>query len=137
MARLYMLRRNHFPDGFLIVVGLLVTRFRTLEKTIIALGIEQPLFVEASLLKLVINIGSDDEIILVLHKFQEVVVNGFRGGHIAVVENVPAPVGPMFLLGRELVESRRVHVGEAVFLDEIGKVFLKTLPRISETRRGG
>ena len=52
-----VLRRNHSPDGFLIVVGFLVTRFRTLEQPVVALGIEQPLFVEASLLKLVVDIG--------------------------------------------------------------------------------
>lgn len=137
MARLYMLRRNHFPNGFLIVVGFLVTRFRTLEQPIVALGVEQSLFVEACLLELVINIGGNDEIVLVLHELQEVVVNGFRGRYITVVVDMTAPIGPMFLLGRELMESRCVHVGEAVFLDEIGEILFEAFAIIGEARRGG
>ena len=137
MARLKMLRRNHFPDGFLIVVGLLVTRFRTLEQPVVALGIEQPLFVEARLLELVVDIGGNDEIVLVLHELQEVVVNGFRSRNVAIVENVSAPIGPMLLLGRELMEPCHVHIGEAVFLDEIGKILLEAFAIIVEASRGG
>ena len=137
MARLYMLRRNHFPDGFLVVVGLLVARFRTLEQPIVALRVEQPLFVEARLLELVVDISGDDEIVLVQHEFQEVVVNGFRGGYIAVVVNVSAPIGPMFLFGRELMEPCCVHIGEAVFLDKIGEIFLEAFAIIVEASRGG
>ena len=137
MARLYSLCRNHFPNGFLIVVGLLVTRFHTLEQTVVALGVEQSLFVEASFLELVIDIGGDNEIVLVQHEFQEVVVNGFRGRHIAVVVDMSAPIGPMFFLCRELMEPRCVHIGEAIFLDKIGKILLEAFAIIVEACRGG
>ena len=84
-----------------------------------------------------VHIGGDDEIVLAFQQFEQVVVNGFWGGNVAVVVDVATPVGPMFLLGREGIEARRVHVGELVFFDEIGEMLLEPLARIGESRRGG
>ena len=114
-----------------------MTRLRTLEQPVVALGIEKPLFVEARILELVVYIGGDDELVLVLHKFQEVVVNGFRSRHVAIVVNVSAPIGPMLLFGRELMEPCRVQIGEAIFFDKIGEILLEAFTIIGEPRRGG
>ena len=84
-----------------------------------------------------IDIGGDDEIVLAFQEFKQVVIDGLRGGHVAVVIDVAAPVGPMFLLGGKRIEARRVHVGEAVFPDEVGKVLLESLAGIGKPRRSG
>ena len=136
MARLY-LHRNHFPDSLFVVVVLWVTRFCALEQAVVTLRVEQPLFVKTRFLELVIDIGGDDEIVLVFQQFEQVVIDGFRGVHVAVVIDVAAPVGPMFLLGGKRIEARRVHIGEAVLADEVGKVPLEAFPGIGEPRRGG
>lgn len=57
---------EHTQNDFFIVVGLLAARLCALEQAIIALRVEQTVFVEARALKLVIDIRGDDEIILVL-----------------------------------------------------------------------
>ncbi len=114
-----------------------MTGLCALEKPVVALRVEQPLFIKPRFLELVINIGGDDETVFVLHEFQQLVVNGFGSGHKAVVVDMPAPVGPMFLLGGKRIETGRVHVGEAVFFDKIGKVLLEALAGIGEARRGG
>jgi len=136
MARLY-LHRNHFPDSLFVVVGSLVTGLRALEQAVVALCVEQPFFVKSCLLELVIDIGGDDEIVLAFQEFEQVVIDRFRGGHVTVVVDMAAPVGPMFLLGGKRIEARRVHVGEAVLADEVGKVLLEAFAGIGEARRGG
>ena len=128
--------RNHPFDHILVVVGFLVTGFRTLEQAVVALRVEQPFFVKSCLLELVIDIGGDDEIVFVFQQFEQIVIDGLRGGHVAVVVDVAAPIGPMFLLVGKRVEARRVHVGEAILADEVGKVLLETLAGIDEPRRG-
>lgn len=50
-----------------------MTWFRALEQSIVSLSVEQPMFIKACLLKLVVNIGSEYKIILVLDQ----VVDGF------------------------------------------------------------
>ena len=107
-----------------------------LEQAVVALRVEQSLFVKPCLLELVIDIGGDDEIVLAFQEFKQVVIDWLRGRHIAVIPDVAAPVGPVFLLVRKLVESRRVHIGEAVFPDEVGEILLEAFPRIGETCRG-
>ena len=82
-----------------------------MEQPIVALGVEQPFLIEPRLLELMVHIGSDDEIILALHQFEQIVINGFW--------------------------CRHIHVGEAIFLDEISEMLLKPLARISEACRGG
>lgn len=136
MARLY-LHRNHFPDSLFVVVGFLVTRLRALEQTVVALRVEQPLFVKSCFLELVINIGGDDEIVLVFQEFEQLVIDRLWGGHVAVVVDVAAPVGPMLLLGWKRVEASRVHVGEAELADEVGEMSLEAFARIGEPCRGG
>ena len=58
----------HLPDECLIVESLLTAWFTALEQAVIALRVEQPLLVKASLLKAVINVRGDDKIILVLYQ---------------------------------------------------------------------
>jgi len=40
----------------------------------------------------------------------------------------------MFLLGGKRIEARRIHVGEAVLADEVGKVPLEALAGIGKPR---
>ena len=132
-----LLLRYHLFDGLLVVVGLLMTGFRALEQAVVALCVEQPLFIKSCLLELMIDVGGDDEIVLVFQQFEQIVIDGLWGGHVAVEIDVAAPVGPMFLLGGKWIEARRVHIGEAVLADEVGKVLLESLARIGKPRRGG
>ena len=137
MARLYILRRNHFHHRLLVIVCLLVAWRCTLEQTVIALGVEQPLLVEACLLELVVDIGGDDEIILVFHDFKQSVINGFWSRQVSVALDMAAPISPMLLFARKLVEACRVHIRKTIFINEIGKVFTEPFARIGEPRRGG
>ena len=79
----------------------------------VALRVEQLLFVKTRFLELVIDIGGDDEIVLVFQEFQQVVIDGFRGGHVAVVVDVAATAGPMLHLGGERVKARRSEESRA------------------------
>ena len=66
------LRFDHRADGFLVVKRLLTARLTALEQTIIALRVEQALFIIASFLKAVVNIRGDDKIIFVLYQLQKI-----------------------------------------------------------------
>ena len=51
---------HHLTNGGLVIIGFLATRLVALKQAIITLRIEQPTLIESRLLKLVINIGSQD-----------------------------------------------------------------------------
>ena len=80
---------DHFTNHSFVIKGFLTARFATLEQTIIALRVEQPLFVKTRLLKAVVNVGCDNEIILVLHQLQKVIVDRLRRVLIAVDVDIP------------------------------------------------
>ena len=65
---------DHLPNDRLIIKGLLTARLTALEQTIIALRVEQALFIKASFLKAVVNVCGNNEIILVLHQLQKVLI---------------------------------------------------------------
>ena len=61
-------------DSF-VIKGFLTARLAALEQTVITLRIEQPLFVKSGFLKAVVHVRGDDEIVLVRHQLQKVVVD--------------------------------------------------------------
>ena len=67
-----LLPLDHLPNDLLIIKGLLTARLTALEQTIIALRVEQALFIKASFLKAVVNIRGDDKIIFVLYQLQKI-----------------------------------------------------------------
>ena len=128
---------DHFPDDRFVIKGLLTARLTALEQTVIALRVEQPLFIKARLLKAVIHIGRDNEIILVLHQLQKIIVDRFGGIHIAVDVDVPAPIRPEFFHRGEGIEAAAVHILNAVLLRKVGEMLLKPFAGVSEARRRG
>ena len=67
-----LLPLDHLPNDLLIIKGLLTARLTALEQTIIALRVEQALFIKASFLNAVVNIRGDDKIIFVLYQLQKI-----------------------------------------------------------------
>ena len=63
-----LLPPDHFTNRGFVLKGFLTARRTALEQTIIALRVKQPFFVKARLLKAVVNVGCDNEIILVLYQ---------------------------------------------------------------------
>ena len=53
---------DHFADHDFVIKGLLTARLAALEQAIIALRVEQPLFIKAYFLKAVVNVCGDDKI---------------------------------------------------------------------------
>ena len=84
-----LLKLDHVLDAFLIVIGLIVARLTALEESVIALSVEKALFVEACLLELVVNICSDNKIVLVLYKPEQLLVSAVVDVHIAVAPDKP------------------------------------------------
>ena len=132
-----LLLGKHLPDFRLIVIGSVVAGFGTLPQAIVSLRVEQTAFVKAPTLELVVNVGGQHKIILVLHQCQQLPINGKRGIHIAVIKNVTAPPGPVFLQRVIGIKSPGVHIGDAVFSVKIGEVPFKPFPAVGEAGRGG
>lgn len=75
-----LLLGNQTAYKFFVVVGCVMARLGTLKKTVIALRVEKPLFIEARLLKAVIHVRRNYKIIFVFDKFIQFVIYGFGGG---------------------------------------------------------
>ena len=131
------LRFHHLPDECLIIESLRTARLTALEQTVIALRVEQPLFVEPCFLEAVVHIGGQDKIIFVLHQCKQVIVNRFWGILIAVEPNIPAPVRPVFLHGGVRVKAVGVHIRKAVFAGKIGEICSESFPGVGEPGGGG
>ena len=58
----------HLPNDRFVIKSFLTARLTALEQTVIALCVEQPLFVKASLLKAVVHVGRNNEIIPILYQ---------------------------------------------------------------------
>ena len=128
---------HHLPDRLPVVKGLLTAELRALERAVIPLGIEQPLLVNPRRLELVVHVGGDDEIVLVPHQLQQVIVHRLGRGGVAVEPDIAAPEGPALLLRGEGVEPAGIHIVKAVLLLKVGEVPFKPLPVIGEARRRG
>lgn len=79
--------RDHRADRGLVVKSFLTARPAAPEQAVIALRVEQPLFVEPRLLEAVIHVGRDHEIVLVGHQRQKGIIHRFRRVRVAVDEN--------------------------------------------------
>ena len=108
-----------------------------LEEAVVPLGVKQPFPVKARLLKHVVHVGGEHEIIPPLHQLKQPLIHRLRRVHIAVDENIPAPVGPVLLQGGKRVKTAGVHVPEPVFPDKIREILLKSFPRVGKSRRRG
>ena len=129
------LRSCHAANGGLIVVGLIVTRFRTLPKSVIALGVKEPFFVKAGALKLVIHIGGQHEVILIVDQGQQFLIYPPGRAVIAVYQNLPRPPGPVFLKAFIRIKSAGIHIMKAVLGFKIRKVLPKPFTAVIEPRR--
>ena len=131
------LPRHHFPNDSFVIEGFLTARLAALEQTIITLRIEQPLFVKSGFLKTVIHVRRDDEIVLVSHQLQKVVVDWLGRIHIAVDVNISAPICPMLLRRCKRIEPAGIHIPKAILCRKIGEVFFKPFAGIDESGGSG
>ena len=127
---------DHLSDYRFIVPCLLTTRFTALKQSVVALRVKQPLFIKARLLKAVINIRRDNKIVLVLHKTKQFFIDRLRRVRIAVDEDIPTPICPVFLRCCIRIKSARIHIVKAVFRLKISKIFMKPLAVVGKSRRG-
>ena len=134
--RYVALRFEHRADRGLVVVRLLVARLAALPEAVIALGVEEPLFVEARQLELMVNVGGEHEVVAAAHEVEQVGVYAGRREVVTVAIDVAAPIRPMLLEGVEGVEPTGIHVGEAVLLDEIAEPPVESLACIRKASRG-
>lgn len=132
-----LLPLDHLPNDLLIIKGLLTARLTALEQAVIALRVEQPLFVEPCFLEAVVHIGGDYKVILILHQPEQRAVYRLRGVLIAVDINVPAPVRPVFLHGGVRVKAAGIHIRKAVFAGKIGEICSESFPGVGEPGGGG
>ena len=130
------LSQDHLPDHAPVFPGPLAAGFRTLEQSVISLGIEQPFLVESGFLKAMVHVGSQDEIVLVLQQLKQIAVGGFRRIHIAVDPDIPAPVRPEFFLRIIRIEPAGIHIPETVLPAEITEVPVKALAGVYKPGSG-
>ena len=128
---------DHPADNNLVIISHLMARFTALPEAIVALGVEQLRLIKSRQLKLMIHIGCQDEVVLILDQFQQVGIR-LTGCHIlSVTVDMPAPPSPVFLQRGKGIESAGIHIGDAIFLMEVGEVFQKALTAIGQTSGGG
>ena len=66
-----------------------------------------------------IHIGGQHKVILVLYQCQQHLVNRKRCIYIAVIENMTAPPGPVFLQCVKRIKSAGVDICDPIFLMEV------------------
>ena len=114
-----------------------MARGGALEKTVVALRVEEALLGEARHLETVVDVGGHDEEIVVPHQVEKVAVHVARGGLVAQQGDHPGPERPPFLGGREGVEAARVRVRDATGLHEVGEALLEDRARVGVAVRDG
>ena len=128
---------DHFADNGFVVPCLLAAGFAALKQPVIALRVNQPLFVEARLLEAVVDVRGDRKVVLALHQLEQVFIHRLRRVHITVDENIPAPVRPEFLFRRIREKAAGIHIRKAVFGGKIGEILSKSRTGIGKSRRRG
>jgi len=81
----------------------------------------------------VVNVCGDNEIVIVLHQLQKVIVDRFGGIHIAVDVDVSAPIRPMLLRRGKGIESTGIHILDTVLCRKVGKVFFKPFAGVNKS----
>jgi len=132
-----LLAFHHFADQCFVIKGLLTAWYAALKQSVVALCIEQPLFVKSRFLKAMVYVGRDDEVVFIRHQLQQILINRPWRAQIAADVNVPAPIGPMLLRGRKGIKTAGVHIPEIVFFREIGKVLLEPFAGVDKPGGGG
>ena len=132
-----LLPGHHLPHLRLVVIGGRMTGLGALPQAIVPLGVEEPGLVEARLLKLVVHIGGEYEVVFFPHQLQKVVVDGLGRVHIAVPVDMAAPPGPVLLQGGEGVEASGIQVWNVVFFDKVPEMLLEPGAGIGKAGRGG
>ena len=128
---------DHGANRLLVIEGFLAAGLAALEEAVVALRVEETLFVEARLLEAMVHIGGDDKVIRAPYERQELVVHGPGRVFVAVDEDVAAPVGPVFLRRCEGEKASGVHIADAVYGGEVREVAVKAFARIGEAGGGG
>lgn len=126
------LLRDHPPDLGLVVPCDLPAGHGALEEPVVALGVVEPLLVEARLLELVIHVGGDDEVVLPAEDAEQVPVRLPDGGVVALHHDRPGPPGPELLPGAIGVEPSGVQVAYVVLRYEVGEALPELLPGVVE-----
>lgn len=127
---------HHAPDGFLVVPGLLTAWFRALPQAVVSLGIEQPFFIKACQLELMIHIGGKHKVISIMDQFQQFLINGLGGFLVSVYHDLAAPPCPMFFQSFKRIKTAGIHILDFIFLNEVSEVFLEPGAGISQSRGG-
>ena len=123
---------HHGTDGGFIVIGFLPAGTAALKQPVVALCVKQPLFVKAGLLKTVVHVGGQHEVVFLCDERQQLSVQWDTAVIIAVVTDVPAPPCPVFLQGVKRVKSAGIHVRDAVAFAKITKEAFKPLTVVCE-----
>lgn len=131
------LLRDHPADSGLVVIGGLMAGLAALPEAVIALGVEQPRLIKPGQLKLMVHVGGQNEVIPVPDQRQQVHIRLAGRQIVAVIIDMPAPPGPVFLQRGKGIESAGIYIGNAVILMEVGEVFQKSLAAVGQTGGGG
>lgn len=83
-----------------------------------------------------VNIGSDDEVVLIAHDFQQFLVRVLRGGRVAVDHDVARPECPLFLECFVGIKPAGVHVVKVIFGFEVTEVLMEALACVREASSG-
>ena len=75
---------RHPADRLLVVIGLLMAGLGALPQAVVPLGVKEAPLVKARQLELVVHVGGEDEVVLVLHQLQQLVIDRLGGLFIAV-----------------------------------------------------
>lgn len=131
------LLRDHPADSGLVIIGGLMAGLAALPEAVIALSVEQPRLIKTSQLKLMVHVGGQNEVISVPDQRQQIRVRLSGRQIVAVIVDMPAPPGPVFLQRGKGIETAGIYIGNAVFLMEVGEVFQKSLAAVGQTGGGG
>ena len=132
-----LLPLHHLSNRLLVVKSFLTAGLGALEQPVVALSVEKPRFVESRFLKTVVDVGRDDEVILIFYHIEQHAVNRLRRVGVAVDEDVSRPVRPKFFGSFVRIKPARVHIRKAVFSGKIGEIFIEPFARIGKAGRGG
>jgi hypothetical protein len=108
-----------------------------LKESVVALAGKDAVFLEATLGKLCIDIGREDEIVFSLDKAEQRAVEWQTVGTVAAEPDVARPASPVLLLGPEGIERRRVEVGDAVALYPRTELAAEVVAVVADASRRG
>ena len=81
-----------------------------------------------------IHIRCQHEIVFVFHQIIQLMIDWFRGIHIPIDINIPAPVSPMLFQCIVWVEPAGIHIFEMILFRKVMEVSVKSFSCINKTR---